>query len=140
MLYSQQILFVSDDAPSISMRVAFKQRGFAFAFAQDFDAAYRQLHDSAFDLVIVEVARATTGIEFVKRLRGTPKLNKTLVLTIADWGTGQATLALTAGADAYEPKPVSPERLVAAVERLLRQRVVETVAAAANVIGMETDA
>jgi DNA-binding response OmpR family regulator len=135
---SQQILFVSDDAPSISMRVALEQRGFAVVFAQDFDAAYRRLHDSAYDLVILDVARATTGIEFVKHLRGTSKLSQTFVLTIADWGTGQATLALTAGANAYEPKPVSPERLVAAVERLLRQRVVKTVAAA-SVIGRETD-
>ncbi|HYR77687.1 MAG TPA: response regulator [Pyrinomonadaceae bacterium] len=134
MLDSQQILFVSDDAPSKSTRVALEQRGFAVVFVQDFDTAYRQLHDSAFDLVILDVVRATTGIEFVKRLRGTPKLNKTLVLTIADWGTGQATLALTVGADAYEPKPLSPERLIAAVDRLVRQRVAKT-AAATNVVG-----
>ena len=134
MTRSQQILIVSDDAPSKFMRGALEQRGFAVEFAQDFDTAYRQLHDSSFDLVIVDVAQATAGIEFVKRLRGTPKLRKTFVLTLADWGTGQATLALTRGADAYEPKPVSPERLLAAVKRLLRQRVAKTVAAA-NVIG-----
>jgi len=132
MLDSQQILFVSDDAPSISLKLALEQCGFEVVFTQDFDVACRQLSDAAFDLVIVDVARATTGIEFVKRLRGTPKLNKTLVLTIADWGTGQATLALTAGADAYEPKPLSPERLIAAVDRLVRQRVAKT-AAATNV-------
>ena len=131
---SQQIFVVSDDAPSKFTRVALEQRGFAVTFAQDFDAAYRQLHDAAFDLVIVDVARATTGVEFVKRLRATPKLSKTFVLTIADWGTGQATLALTEGADGYEPKPVTSERLIAAVERLLRQRVVKT-AAATNVVG-----
>lgn len=130
----QQILLVSDDAPSKFTRAALEQRGFVVAFAQDFDTAHRQLHDSAFDLVIVDVARAGNGIEFVRGLRATPKLSKTFVLTIADWGTGQATLALTAGADAYEPKPVSPERLIAAIEGLLRQRVVKT-AAAANVIG-----
>ena len=133
MLYLQQILFVSDDAPSKFTRVALEQRGFAVVFVQDFETAHRQLHDSAFDLVIVDVARATTGIEFVKHVRATPKLSRILVLTIADWGTGQATLALTAGADAYEPKPVSPERLIAAVDRLVRQRVAKT-AAATNVV------
>lgn len=138
MLDSKKILIVSDHAEDKLARVALEQRGFGVECAQDFDAAYRQLHDSDFDLVIVDVAGAAKGIEFVKRLRGTPKLNKTFVLTIADWGTGQATLALTEGA-AYEPKPVSPERLIAAVERLLRSRVVKTVAAA-NVSGMETEA
>ena len=139
MLDSKKILIVSDHAEDKFTRAVLEQRGFAVAFAQDFDAAYRQLHDSAFDLVIVDVARAPKGIEFVQRLRAAPKLSKTFLLTIADWGTGQATLALTAGADAYEPKPVSPEGLIAAVEGLLRQRVVKT-AAAANVIGIETDA
>lgn len=133
----QQILIVSDDAPSELTRGALEQRGFAVEFAQDFETAFR--HDSTFDLVIVDVAQATSGIEFIKRLRGTPKLRKIFVLTLADWGTGQATLALKLGADAYEPKPVSPERLLAAVERLLPQRIART-AAAANVIGIETDA
>ena len=139
MLYSQQILVVSDDAPSISLRVALEQRGFAVVFVHDFDVAYRQLRDSAFDLVIVDVARATTGIEFVKHLRATPKMSKILVLTIADWGTGQGTLALTERADAYEPKPVSPERVIAAIERMLRQRVAKTAAATNVVGGMKTN-
>jgi DNA-binding response OmpR family regulator len=134
MLDSQQILIVSDDAPSKFTRAALEQRGFAVVFAQDFDVAYRELRNSAFDLVIVDVVRATTGIEFVKHLRATLKMSRIPVLTIADWGTGQATLALTAGADAYEPKPVSPERLIAAVDRLVRQRVAKT-AAGTNVVG-----
>ena len=135
---SQQILLVSDDAHSISTRAALEQRGFGVTVVSDSETAYGQLLDSPFDLVIVDVARATTGIEFVKRLRATPKVSKTFVLTIADWGTGQATLALTEGADAYEPKPVKPERLISVVERLLRPRVANRVAAA-NVIGIETD-
>ena len=134
MLDSKKILIVSDHAEDKFTRVALEQRGFAVVFAQDFDVAYRQLRDSAFDLVIVDVARAATGIEFVKHLRGTPTMSRILVLTIADWGTGQGTLALTEGADAYEPKPVSPERVITAIERMLRQRVAKT-AAATNVIG-----
>ena len=136
MHYSQQILLVNDDARSISTRAALEQRGFGVTVASDSETAYGQLLDSAFALVIVDVARATTGIEFVKRLRATPTVSKTFVLTIADWGTGQATLALTEGADAYEPKPVSPERLISVVERLLRPRVAQRVAAA-NVIGIK---
>jgi DNA-binding response OmpR family regulator len=136
---SQQILFVSDETLHEVARAELEQRGFGVESAPDFDNAYRRLHTSAFDLVIVDVTLAASGAEFVKRLRATPELNKIFVLTIADWGTGQATLALTAGADAYEPKPVSPERLMSAVERLLRKRIAKT-AAATKGIKLETDA
>ena len=131
---SQRILIVSDDAPSKFTRAALEQRGFTIAAAEGIEAAYGELLNSSFDLVIIDVAQAEDGIELLRRLRATPKLSKTFVLTIADWGTGQPTLALTEGADAYEPKPVSTERLIAAVERLLRQRVAKP-AAATNVIG-----
>ncbi len=136
---SKQILIVSGHAEDKFTRIALEQRGFAVTATHDLESSYGQLGNSAFDLVIIDVARAEKGIELVKRLRATPKLSKTLVLTIADWGTGQATLALSEGADAYEPKPISSERLVAAVERLLRQRVARP-AAATNAIGIETDA
>ena len=130
----QQILIVSDDALSKFTRAALEQRGFTVAAAEGIEAAYGELPGSSFDLVIIDVASAEDGVEFIRRLRATPHLSKTLVLTLADWGTGQPTLALTEGADAYEPKPVSTERLITAVERLLRQRVAKT-AAATNVFG-----
>jgi DNA-binding response OmpR family regulator len=131
---SKKILIVSDHPEDEFTRARLEQRGFGVESEQDFANAYRRLDASAFDLVIVDATLATSGVEFVKRLRATPKLNKIFVLTIADWGTGQATLALTAGADAYEPKQLSPERLIAAVERLLRQRVAKT-AVATKVMG-----
>ncbi len=131
----QQILFVSDDALHEFTRASLEQRGFAVTVAHDLEGAYSQLLDSSFDLVMVDVAHAENGIEFVKRLRATPKLSKTFVLTVADWGTGQATLALTEGADAFEPKPISTDGLIASVERLLRQRVARTATATNTVAG-----
>jgi DNA-binding response OmpR family regulator len=129
---SKQILIFSDGAPDELPCVALKQRGFDVIIANDAEKAYGQLLGSSFDLVIVDVAQAQKGVEFVKRLRATPKLGRTCVLTIAAWGTGQATLALTEGADAFEAKPLNPDRLVVAIERLLRPKAVRT-AAAANV-------
>ena len=135
----QQILIVSDHTPEESARATLEQRGFAVTLAPDLGSAYGQLLESAFDLVIVDVAHAPDGVEFVRRLRATPNLNQTFVLTLADWGTGQTTLALTAGADACEPKPIEATRLVAAVERLLRQRVAKTAAATNKASGRETN-
>ena len=131
---SQQILIFSDHAQDEFTRVALEQRGFAIAVAESTEAAYGQMLDSSFDLVIIDVARAQEGVEFVRRLRAEPKLSQTFVLTIAEWGTGQPTLALSEGADAFEPKPIDATRLVSAVERLLRKQVAKT-AAATNVIG-----
>ena len=135
----QKILIVSDHAPTNSARTALEQHGFTVTFADEFESAYGQLLGAAFNLVIVDVANATEGVRFVKRLRATPKLSRTFVLTLAEWGTGQPTLALSEGADAYEPKPIDAARLVAAVEKLLRQRVAKTAAATNRMSGIETD-
>lgn len=135
---SQQILILTDDALDEFTRAALEQRGFALTVVHDLETAYGQLFDSSFDLVIIDVAHAEKGVEFVKRLRATPNLSKTFVLTIAGWGTGQPTLALSEGADAFEPKPMEAPRLVAAVEKMLRQRVAKT-AAATNAEGLEND-
>lgn len=129
MTNSQRILIVSDEALSDIMRGALEPRGFAVAAAPDCEGAYQQLHDTSFDLVIIDLAGASEGIEFLRSVRAMPKLSKTLILTIAEWGTGQPTVALSEGADAYEPKPISAERLIAAVERLLRQEMVKTATA-----------
>jgi DNA-binding response OmpR family regulator len=129
---SKQILIFSDGPLDKLTRVALEQRGFGVTVARDAEKAYGQLLGSPCDLVIVDVERAQKGVEFIKRLRATPKLNRTSVLTIATWGTGQATLALTEGADAFEAKPLTPDRLIVAIERLLCLRAART-SVAANV-------
>src|SRR6266545_3161607 len=119
MLRSQRILLLSDGAPSRVIHGALEERGFLVTNAGDRRAAYDSLLESPFVLVVVDLAKAEYGAEFLGRLRATPKLSKTFVLTLAEWGTGQPTLALSQGADAYEPKPIDATRLISAVERLL---------------------
>ena len=125
---SQRILIVSDNADFPS--AALEQRGFAVASANDCDMAFAKLLEAPFDLLIVEFAPAPGGIEFIKRVRATPQLTGILILIIAEWGTGEPALALSAGADAYEPneaKPIDSSRLTISIERLLGRQ-----AAAAN--------
>src|ERR1700694_5739662 len=123
MVHSQRILIVSDDVQFDFMRDAVEGRGFEVMVAHDHESALRRLSESSFDLVVIDLAQASRDIEFIQRLRVTPKVSKTFVLALGEWGTGQPTLALSQGADAYEPKPVNAERLVASVERLLRRRL-----------------
>jgi DNA-binding NtrC family response regulator len=116
---SQRILIVADDAQSEVMRGALAARGFTVTAAVDYDSAYRQLLEARFDLVVIDLVDAVAGVEFIKRVQGATNLTHPLLLVIAEWGTGGATLALSQRADAYEPKPVDAARLVDSVERLL---------------------
>jgi DNA-binding response OmpR family regulator len=123
MVDSQRILIVSADVQFEFMRDAVAAGGFEVMLAHDHDSAFRRLSESPFDLVVIDLAQASRDIKFIQRLRVTPKLSKTLVLALGEWGTGGPTFALSQGADAYEPKPVNAERLVASVERLLRRHL-----------------
>src|SRR5712664_2341581 len=135
---TQRILIVSDDELSQSLQQALEAKGFGVALTREADDGYRQLIGSQFDLVILDLARAITGVGLIKRIRSNPSLSRLLVLTIAEWGTGQATIALSQGADGFEPKQIDSTGLLAAVERLLRPRMVMT--AKANTANLETDA
>jgi DNA-binding response OmpR family regulator len=116
---SQRILVVSADAQSAARRGALAARGFTLTVAPDYESAYRQLLETRFELVVIDLVEAAAGVEFIKRVRATANLTQPLLLVIAEWGTGSATLALSQSADAYEPKPIDAARLVDAVERLL---------------------
>jgi len=123
MAHSPRILIVSDDVQFDFMRAAVEARGFEVTVAHDHERAHRQLLESRFDLVVIDIAERSRDIPFIQRLRVTPKLSKIFVLALGEWGTGQPTLALSQGADAYEPKPVNPERLIASVDRMLRRQL-----------------
>jgi DNA-binding response OmpR family regulator len=116
---SQRILFVTDDAQSEALRGALAARGFDVTAAPDYERAYRQLLEARFALVVIDLVEVVEGVEFIKRVQGTTNLTQPLLLVIAEWGTGGATLALSQSADAYEPKPIDAARLVDSVERLL---------------------
>ena len=123
----QRILIVSEGAHLSFARSSFERRGFAVTLAKDCEAALESLLELPFDLVVVDFAPARDSIEFIKRVRATPQLAGILILIMADWGTGEPTLALSAGADAYEPndeaKPIDPSRLITSIERLLSWQV-----------------
>jgi len=120
----QRILMVSDEALDQNMRGALEEGGFAVTVAQDSESAYRELTESSFALVIVVFTDDIDGIKLIKRLRATPTLKSSLILVIAEWGAGAATLALSQGADAYEPQPLGGTRLLDSVERLLSRQAV----------------
>src|SRR6266850_6401308 len=128
MSQSQRILIVSDRANY--PRTALEQHGFEVTIAPDCETAFEKLLRAPFDLAVVALAPAQDGSEFIKRVRATAQLTGILILIMAEWGTGEPTLSLSAGADAYEPNEttsMNPSRLITSIERLLSRQ-----AAAAN--------
>ena len=119
---SQRILIVTGDTQSEAMRGALAARGFTVTTAPDYQSAYRQLLEARFELVVIDLVELVEGVEFIKRVQATMNSTQPLLMVIAEWGTGGATLALSQSADAFEPKPVDPARLVDSVEGLLGTR------------------
>jgi len=120
----QRILIISDDRTSESLRRALDERGFDVTLTEDANDGYRQILDATFDLVLVNLDSAITGAGLIKRIRSNKSLDQVRIMTVAEWGTGQATMALAQGMDSFEPKSVEAGRLVEAVERLLQSRAV----------------
>jgi DNA-binding response OmpR family regulator len=119
---SPRILIVSDSAHFNFAHPRLEQRGFSVAISKNCDAAFAELLESPFDLVVADSGAAESSVEFIKRVRATPQLAGILILVTAEWGTGEPTLALAAGADAFEPneaRPINPSRLITSIERLL---------------------
>ena len=121
---SERILIVSDDGPSAALRQSLVAREFEVNTTQDADDGYQKLTESPFDLAIISLDDVSAGLDLIKRIRSNSNLGGLLILTTAEWGTGQPTLALTQGADAFEPKPIDGERLTIAVEKLVRPNLV----------------
>jgi DNA-binding response OmpR family regulator len=126
-----RILIVADraDQPGAA-RQALAREDFEIVEAPNFTEAYDRLLDSIFELIVIETTKPVrASIEFIRRVRAAPQLAGILIMILAEWGTGAPTLALSAGADAYEPnaplegKPISPIRLVTSIERLLSRQV-----------------
>ena len=119
---TQNILFVGGANLHGSVRQRLEQNGFAVSVATGPAPAIQVLTDSFIDLVIVHLDERKNGTDLIRQVREVLGTKATRVLAVAEWGTGLPTVALAAGADAYEPAPIDPDRLIDAVHRVLHKR------------------
>src|SRR5437588_13089014 len=92
---AERILIIADDDdPNRSLSAPLEERGFEVVISESANEGYRQLIESRFDLVIVNLDRPITAVTLVKQIRLNAELNRLIVLTIADWGSGQPNVAL----------------------------------------------
>lgn len=124
---TQRIMFVTDAVPDERLIAALEKHGFAVSTEAQSPGGIKA--STPPDLIVLDVRDASEGLERLKEIRVRSDLQTASVLVLAEWGTGQATLALANGADAFEPKPIEAQRLIAAVDRLLRPHFVMTAAA-----------
>jgi DNA-binding response OmpR family regulator len=129
---TRRVLIVSDGALNAAIWSVLTERGFTLTLAEDADDGYERLMTGEFDLVIIGLGDPVESANIIKWVRAHRSARHVSILTIAEWGTGGATMALAQGADALEIAPIDRDRFVAAVERLLPRKVMTAKAGARN--------
>ena len=117
----QRILIVSNARVRVSLRRQLNARGFAVTFERTSSEAFDQLFRSSFDVVVMDLVSTADAGEFIKRIRKIVTFKAIPIVVVGEWGTGQLSLALSAGADAFEPA-LDAARLIEAIARLPKRR------------------
>ena len=117
---SRILVIDDDDFERELMRRTFENRGYKVTVAADGVRGYDAALFLKPDLIVTDIRMpAADGIHVVRRVRDTECLEKTPILVTTAFGDGCATFSLQQGANAFEPKPIDPQSLLATVERLL---------------------
>jgi DNA-binding response OmpR family regulator len=121
MCAAKKIVVIEDDEVARElMRLALARRGYEVGTAEDGVRGYEEIMRLRPDLIITDISMpAADGVHLVRHVRDTPEVAMIPILITTGFGSGNATFALTQGADAYEPKPINPESFLATVARLL---------------------
>jgi ActR/RegA family two-component response regulator len=118
----QRILFVSNTRPRDSLRRSMNARGFAVTFESSSCEALDQLTRSSFDIVVIDLISTAGATELIERIRKIATLRAIPIIVSGEWGTGWPSLALSGGADAFEPAPMNAARIISAIARLPKAR------------------
>ncbi len=114
------LVIEDDDVMRELMRMTLAQNGYEVVTAADGVRGYDTALFLKPDLIITDIRMpGADGIHVVRRVRDTDSLADTPILVMTAFGTGSATFSLQLGANAFEPKPIDPQRLLSTVRRLL---------------------
>jgi DNA-binding response OmpR family regulator len=115
---AQRILFVSHARLTLSLRRSMNAHGFAVIRARSPLEGLDQLTQSSFHVVVIDLMSPADPSVLIKRIRKVATFKAIPIIVVGEWGTGRCSLALSAGADAFEPAPVGAARLIDAIARL----------------------
>jgi DNA-binding NtrC family response regulator len=117
------VLIVDDDESfAAALGRIIKELGHSFAWAVDGQDGLMKVQDGDFDLVIADLKMPRmTGVEFIRELKRIDRDAVVMVITgYSDLNSAVETIGL--GAYDYLEKPVSVEKLRAALERGFEKR------------------
>ena len=123
MANSRSILFISRDTPDEETRRLLESRELRVIRVNDVSVAADFISQTKFAAVVLDLSIGSDAVPFVQSIH-----NELPVLAIGEWGSGQPSVALGAGADGYEPTPLNAARLLASIERLLTKTALAAVA------------
>jgi CheY-like chemotaxis protein len=118
---AKKILVVEDDDVARElMRMSLERKGYVVMTAEDGVRGYSAAVSTRPDLIITDIDMpGADGVHLVRRVRDTPEIAHVPIIVTTGYGTGNASLTLSQGATAYEPKPIDPASFLATVVRLL---------------------
>jgi len=119
---TQRILVISNARVNGSLRRSLNARGFTVTYEHDAREAMDQLSRSSFDILVVDSVSIADSGDLIKRLRRVATFKAIPIVVFGEWGTGQPSVALSAGADAFEPAPIEAARLIETISRLPNRR------------------
>ncbi len=119
-----KILLIENDEENCElMRASLEQIGYEVVTAADGVRGFDKALFARPDLIVTGIRiPGADGIHVLRRIRCTAMLEKTPVLVITSFGTGNATFSLQLGANAYEPKPINSQNFLSTVKRLLETK------------------
>lgn len=119
----QSTIMTVDDSPSMRMllRVALSDLGYAVVEAEDGRAALEQLGKLEPDLVITDINMPhLDGFGLIERLREMPRhANRPILVLTTESSDEKKARARQAGATGWIVKPFDPQKLAAAIRRVL---------------------
>jgi two-component system copper resistance phosphate regulon response regulator CusR len=118
-----RILLVEDEPGLADFLVrGLREEGFAVEHAADGESGWHALHNSTWDLVLLDWRLpGPSGLELLRRFRAAGRETPVLFLTARD-AISDRVRGLDAGADDYLCKPFAFEELLARVRALARRR------------------
>ena len=120
-----RVLLVEDEPDTLEMLAAhFQARGFETLNCNSAAAALLVADRKSFDVVVSDIAMPTMdGLQLIKSLREKNGLQQVPAIALTGYASQKdIAAAIAAGFDLHLPKPIDPNELAAAIERLVASR------------------
>jgi len=134
-------ILIVEDEPAIQELLAFNvtQAGLQALCAEDADGAWRQIRNSAPDMILLDwMLPGTSGVVLARQLRADVHTrNIPIIMLTARGEERDKILGLESGADDYITKPFSPRELMARIRAILRRNAPQMPDEAIKVGGLE---